>query len=163
MVGEHRAAWQRARRCAAVGPDMAEGRRMRCWHGPTTDSNVSGTKWGHNRQQRPPAQRQRRRCIQSLRVTRWELTVPKRTFSPMHLSCDTSGVVRPRGKEKPVAQLVWRLLDALVFTEVLLSSASWPKAVYYGWRQGHRIFGNWDKLPEKARRKRKAPVQGRYL
>lgn len=43
-------------------------------------------------------------------VTRWELAVPKRTFSPVRLSCDTSGVVGPWGEEKAVAQLFWRLL-----------------------------------------------------
>lgn len=30
MVGEHGAACWRARRCAAVGPDVAEGRRLQC-------------------------------------------------------------------------------------------------------------------------------------
>lgn len=49
-----------------------------------------------------------------------------------------------------------------MFAEVFLSSAPWPKAVYCGFCQGHCIFGKWDKLPEKVRRKRKAPVQGRY-
>lgn len=94
MVGEHGAACWRARRCAA------EGRRLQCLWDQMGTQQAAETSSPVPEEEMDPGSE----------VTRWELAVPKRNFSPVRLSCDTSGVVGPWGEEKAVAQLVWRLL-----------------------------------------------------